>query len=74
MVSRAVTPVKFPVRVEEEIGRDDNPDSPVTDTVTPPSFTQVPLASLVIDDGTFQPFESPKYLVAPTVNSLIKGV
>ena len=70
----AVTPVKLPVKVAEDIGLDDNPESPVTAIVLPPLLTQVPFDKRVSEEGIFQPLESPKYLVAPTVSSRIKGV
>ena len=74
VVSDEVTPEKLPVIIAEEIGRDDNPESPVTICVDPPLLTHVPLDSLTRDGGIFQPFASPKYRVAPTVSSLISGV
>ena len=74
VVNDAVIPVKLPVKVDDEIGLEDNPESPVTAIVTPPLLVQVPLDERDNEDGIFQPFESPKYLVAPTVNSRIKGV
>ena len=74
MVNDEVTPEKLPVIIAEEIGREDNPESPVTICVEPPLFTHVPLDSRDRDDGIFQPLASPKYRVAPTVSSLISGV
>ena len=74
VVSDVVTPEKFPVTIAEDIGREDNPESPVTICVEPPLLTQVPLDNRESDGGIFQPFASPKYRVAPTVNSLISGV
>jgi hypothetical protein len=74
VVRDAVIPVKLPVNVADERGLEDNPESPVTAIVPPPLLIQVPLDKRVREEGIFQPLESPKYLVAPTVNSRINGV
>ena len=52
--------MKFPVTIAEDTGLAERPESPVITIAEPPLFSQVPFDNLVIEEGTFHPFESPK--------------